>query len=150
MDVILQTRFSNAFSWHYSSIGSDNCLARPGDKPSSKPMIISLLMHICITRPQWVKSFLQKTVTLLCYTTNTIADDDPIPCVARSSAAVIMTVCTLTQISRKFVPTGQINNIPALVQIMAWRRPGDKPLSKPMNHDVQFTDVYMCHSASMS
>ena len=27
---------------------------------------------------------------------------------------------------------GQINNIPALVQIMAWRRPGDKPLSEPM------------------
>ena len=27
---------------------------------------------------------------------------------------------------------GPINNIPALVQIMAWRRPGDKPLSGPM------------------
>ena len=26
----------------------------------------------------------------------------------------------------------RINNIPALVQIMAWRRPGDKPLSEPM------------------
>ena len=26
----------------------------------------------------------------------------------------------------------RINNIPALVQIKAWRRPGDKPLSKPM------------------
>ena len=25
-----------------------------------------------------------------------------------------------------------INNIPVLVQIMAWSRPGDKPLSKPM------------------
>ena len=35
-------------------------------------------------------------------------------------------------ISLKFVPKGPINNIPALVQIMAWRRPGDKPLSKPM------------------
>ena len=31
-----------------------------------------------------------------------------------------------------FVPKGQINNIPALIQIMAWRRPGDKPLSEPM------------------
>ena len=31
-----------------------------------------------------------------------------------------------------FVPKGPINNIPALVQIMAWRRPGDKPLSEPM------------------
>ena len=29
-------------------------------------------------------------------------------------------------------PRVQFNNIPALVQIMAWRRPGDKPLSEPM------------------
>ena len=32
----------------------------------------------------------------------------------------------------KFVPKGPINNIPALVQVMAWGRPGDKPLSEPM------------------
>ena len=36
------------------------------------------------------------------------------------------------KISLKFVPRGPINNIPALVQIMAWRRQGDKPLSGPM------------------
>ena len=36
------------------------------------------------------------------------------------------------KISLKFVPKGPINNIPSLVQIMAWRRPGDKPLSEPM------------------
>ena len=36
------------------------------------------------------------------------------------------------KISLKFVPKGPISNIPALVQIMAWRRPGDKPLSEPM------------------
>ena len=35
-------------------------------------------------------------------------------------------------ISVKFVPKSQINNIPALVHIMACRRPGDKPLSEPM------------------
>ena len=34
--------------------------------------------------------------------------------------------------SQKFVPKGPINNIPSLVQIMAWRRTGDKPLSEPM------------------
>ena len=32
----------------------------------------------------------------------------------------------------KFVPKGPINNIPALVQIMAWRRSSEKPLSEPM------------------
>ena len=36
------------------------------------------------------------------------------------------------KISLKFVPMGPINNIPALVQKMAWRRSGDKPLSEPM------------------
>ena len=35
------------------------------------------------------------------------------------------------KISLRFVPSGPINNIPALVQILAWRRPGDKPLSEP-------------------
>ena len=41
-------------------------------------------------------------------------------------------VCIPTKISLKFVPKGPINNLPALVQIMAWRRPGDKPLTEPM------------------
>ena len=41
-------------------------------------------------------------------------------------------VWILINISLKFVPQGSINNIPALVQIMAWRRPGDKPLSRPI------------------
>ena len=36
------------------------------------------------------------------------------------------------KISLKFFPRCPINNIQALVQIMAWRRPGDKPLSEPM------------------
>ena len=36
------------------------------------------------------------------------------------------------KISLKFVPKGPINNILALVQIIAWRRPGDNPLSEPM------------------
>ena len=36
------------------------------------------------------------------------------------------------KISLKFVPKGPINNIPALVLVMAWRQPGDKPLTEPM------------------
>ena len=36
------------------------------------------------------------------------------------------------KISLKFVLKGPINNNPALVQIMAWRLSGDKPLSEPM------------------
>ena len=40
-------------------------------------------------------------------------------------------VWIVIEILLMFVPKGSINNIPALVQIMAWRRPGDKPLSEP-------------------
>ena len=36
------------------------------------------------------------------------------------------------KISLKFVPKGPINYILASVRIMAWRRPGDKPLSETM------------------
>ena len=36
------------------------------------------------------------------------------------------------KISLKFVTGGRIDNIPALVKIMAWRRPGEKLLSEPM------------------
>ena len=36
------------------------------------------------------------------------------------------------KISLKFVPKGPIDNIPALVQIMAWHQTDDKPLSEPM------------------
>ena len=41
-------------------------------------------------------------------------------------------VLNSVKISLKLVPRGPINNIPALVQIMAWRRPGHKPLSEAM------------------
>ena len=35
----------------------------------------------------------------------------------------------------KFGPMGPINNIPALVPIMAWRHRGNKPLSAPTDDD---------------
>ena len=41
--------------------------------------------------------------------------------------------CILIKISLKFVPKGPINNNPALVQIMAWHRTGNKPLSEVLN-----------------
>ena len=52
-------------------------------------------------------------------------------------------ICILIKISLKFVPNGPIDNNPELVQIMAWRRKGDKPLSEPML--TRFTDAYMRH-----
>ena len=40
--------------------------------------------------------------------------------------------CILIKLSLKYVRKGPINNNSALVQIMAWRRSGYKPLSEPM------------------
>ena len=48
-------------------------------------------------------------------------------------------------ISLKFVPKVRINNIRALVQIMAWRRPGDKPLSEPMMVSLPSSQYILTH-----
>ena len=47
------------------------------------------------------------------------------------------------QISLNFVPKSPIDNKSTLVQVMAWRQIGDKPLPEPMM--TQFTDAYMRH-----
>ena len=86
MTIIFQITFSNAFSWtkmyefwlkfHWSLflsfqlttslpwfrkyLGVDH-----GDKPVSEPMLVSLLMHICVTQPQWVKTAICSGFTLI-------------------------------------------------------------------------------------
>ena len=49
-----------------------------------------------------------------------------------SPLCACMKIFSSLKISLKFVPKVRINNIPALIQIMAWRRRGDKPISEPM------------------
>ena len=49
----------------------------------------------------------------------------------------------LIRISLKFVSRSPIYNKPALVQVMAWRRTGDKPLPELIL--TQFVDEYMGH-----
>ena len=39
--------------------------------------------------------------------------------------------CISIRLSLKFVAKGPIDNKSALVQVMAWRRTGDKPLAEP-------------------
>ena len=52
------------------------------------------------------------------------------------------------QISLKFVSRTPIDNTPALVPVMAWRRTGDKPLPEPMK--TKFIDAHMRHKGEMS
>ena len=52
------------------------------------------------------------------------------------------------KITLECVSQGPIDTIPALVQIMAWRRIGDRPLSEPIMDLV--SDAYMRHWAPAS
>ena len=56
-------------------------------------------------------------------------------------------VYILIKISLKFVPKSPIKHIPALVQVMAWRRPGAKPLSEPMAVSLP-THICVTHVSS--
>ena len=80
----------------------------------------SSLRHICSTRRRWVNTLRPRQNGRL------FADD------TFKRIYLNKNVRISNKISLKFVPKGLINNIPALVLIMAWRRPGDKPLSEPM------------------
>ena len=60
-------------------------------------------------------------------------------------------IWTPLKISLKIAPKDPINNIPALVEIMAWRRSGDKPLSQQMMVSLPtHISISMRHLASMS
>ena len=54
----------------------------------------------------------------------------------------------LIKFSLKFVSKGLIDNNPVLVEIMAWRRIGGKPLSERIF--TRFTDAYTLHQGEMS
>ena len=134
----------------------------PGDKPLSEPMMFSLQMCICITQSQRVKTdlgiftsscspgkmqcivgswpvgipiVLHRPLIVPCTTLKTLRPkhnerhfaDDIFKCISLNENVWIP-----IKISLKFVPKGPINHIPSLAQIMAWRRPGDKPLSETM------------------
>ena len=80
-------------------------------------MVSELLWHISINT-HWDQD---KLVTWYHFT------DDFFKCIFLNEYVWIA-----IKILLKFVPKGPINKIPALVHIMAWCRPGDKPLSEPM------------------
>ena len=58
------------------------------------------------------------------------------------------TYCILIIFSLKFVPDGAVDNKSSFVQLMAWCRIGNKPLSEPMM--TQLTNSLCLHFATMS
>ena len=96
---------------------------RPGDKPLSEAMMVSLSTHICVARPQWVN---------VGHPVNIFGPRQKgrhFPNDISKRIFLIENFWALNIISLKYVPHGKIGNLKTLVQIMAWRRLGDKPLS---------------------
>ena len=92
--------------------------------------VISLL-HNCIRLHLWY--ILRCLIRLICWisTWRSRQDgrrfpDDILKCIFKEKVWISI------KMSLKFVPKVQIDNIPALIQIMAWCWLGDKPLSGPM------------------
>ena len=98
------------------------------------PLFRQIKENIKVPRhwPLWVEFTGDRWIPHTINTLRPIQDDRHFPndifkCIFLTENAWI-----LIKIQPKFVSMGSIDNIPALVQIMAWRRPGDKPLSEPM------------------
>ena len=77
-----------------------------------------------VTRPHWVR-YTSKHIEA--ETNGRHFADDILKCIFLNENVWIP-----IKISLKFVPKGPINNIPSLVQIIVWRRSGDKPLFEPV------------------
>ena len=71
---------------------------RSGDKPLYEPMMVNLPMHICVTRPQWVK------------------------CVIFQHILKIYTLSISSEIASRWMPQNFIDDKSTLVQVMAWCR----------------------------
>ena len=72
-------------------------MVQNGTEPLSEPMMISLLTHICVTRPQWVKKW--RLVNFVPFTVSFIE--------VRS----IMSVELIEQVPAEVDTTGYVSNI---------------------------------------
>ena len=131
--AILQTEFSNKFSSILIQISFKIVFMVPSDSKLALLQIMACAeqqhviiwtndgyFHWCVTRHQWVN-------TLRPRQNGHHFADDIFKCIFFNENVWISISILLN-----FVPNGSINNIPALLQITAWRQPGDKPLFEPM------------------
>ena len=134
-----------AITWNnveWSPVKSSDVHIRAISQEMPQPSITKICLKITskisfkFPRDQWVNVILLKEgwLTIPCpFNTLRLRQngrhfaDDMFKCIFLNENVWIPIEISLT-----FVPKGSINNNPALFQIMAWRRPGDKPLSEPM------------------
>ena len=104
----------------------------------------SLDVHLTLTCRKWNEMLGFKPLnTLRPGKIAATLSDDIFKCISLNENCWIS-----NKISLRHVPQGLIDNMAALVQIMAWRRRGDKPLSEAML--ACCTEAFMRHLASMS
>ena len=136
--------------WYWSTITSASCLVSNAQQPLPKPTMVRTTMcchHVTmsyIKHSEWlvcgISCFLclaenEYLIELYLLSFNTLRPrqngryfaDNMFKCIFSNE-----NVWKPIEISPKFVTKGSMNNDPALFQIMAWRRPGDKPLSETM------------------
>ena len=104
--------------------------------PNYMPRNMDFVVHALIAVNLWVNSSLPGQ-------NGRHFADDILTCIFMNEKG-----CISIRISFQFVPKGPIDNMSALVQVMAWRRTGDKPLPDPRL--TQSTDSYIPHSGDMS
>ena len=113
------------YYWHLSHIRptryAQQIIKCSGYKNTNPPLVNSLRISTCLGVICWLFNTLRPTQNGRHFT------DDIFKCIFLNEDMWIS-----IDISLKFVPKDQINDNPALVQIMAWLRPGDKPLSEPV------------------
>ena len=133
MLTTLQQLITYSVSGHYSNQGI-NCVTLLRIWPEAtqdKEIVLGISLQwnafaSAVWRMSAIVSRLQCVNTLRPRQNGWQFPDDTFKCIPLNANLTIS-----IKISLKFVPKGPLNNTPALVQIMAWRRPGDKPLSEP-------------------
>ena len=108
---------------------SDRC-SKTG--PWQGPVLLTFLRHVAIISANGIAAFFWPRCVN--YQLQHIEAETKWPLFSRRGFQMHFREwkCISIKISLKFGPKGLINSIPALVQMMVWRRPDDKPLSWPM------------------
>ena len=107
-----------SLEWRHFSVMEDSTHKGPVTRKTSQCHDVILN----IKRTQWDSSVGHIAFGNLARQDGRHFADDIFKCIFLNENASI-----LIQISLKFIPKSPIENIPVLVQIMAWRRLGDKP-----------------------
>ena len=155
-------------AWNLANIGSDDGLSPSDIKPLTKPMLTNhqwgLIPKLQFHKKWWRHQFTRK-ITLLKLVPHLPGTNEFRESPFNTLSSGKMDAISQTTFSNAFSRMKtyefrlrfhwslflrvQLTNIPALVQIMAWSRPGDKPLSEPMMVNLHTHIHNMRRSASM-